>query len=76
MDAPNNKIFYGPSLGLGLDLRLNPMKRGYWAIALLLPIRSSEVNDYINDLKTEHNIIFKNELIPVGFSIGYRFVIN
>jgi hypothetical protein len=71
-----SKIFYGPSIGVGFDYRSNLQAKGYWSVALLLPIRSSEVDDYIDDLKTNHNVEFKNGLIPIGISFGYRFIIN
>ncbi len=71
-----NKLFYGPTFGFGIDTRHNPKKAGYWSFALLVPIRSAEVDKYMNDLKNNHNIEFKNSLPPVGFSIGYRIVLD
>jgi hypothetical protein len=71
-----NKLFFGPSIGIGLDYRTNPNGIGYWSFALLFPFRSSEVDDYIDDLKTNHGVEFKNNLLPIGFSIGYRIIIN
>lgn len=71
-----SKLFYGPSLGFGIDYRLNPYKRGYWSMAILIPFRSSEVDSYMDDLKMNHGIEFKNELLPITFSIGYRFILN
>ncbi len=71
-----NKFFYGPTFGIGLDFRTNSMRRGYWYAALLVPIRSSEVDNYITDLKNNHGIEFKNELFPLGISFGYRFILS
>jgi hypothetical protein len=71
-----NKLFYGPTFGIGIDYRPNPYSGGYWSFALFVPIRSTEVDKYIDDLKTNHNIEFKTELIPIAISIGYRFIIN
>lgn len=71
-----NKLFYGPTIGIGCDYRRHPLAGGYWSIALLLPFRSSEVEDYMDDLETNHGVEFKNELLPVGISIGYKFIIN
>ena len=71
-----NKFFYGPTFGFGLDFRSNFANSGYWSLALLIPIRGSEVNAYMDDLKTNHNIEFKNDLLPIGISFGYRFIIN
>jgi hypothetical protein len=71
-----NKLFYGPTFGFGFDLRSKRNTRSYWSMALLIPIRSSEVNDYMDDLKNNHGVEFKNELPPIGISIGYRFIVN
>lgn len=67
-----NKIFYGPSFGIGIDTRYRPMSSGYWSVGLLLPIRGTAVDDYMNDLQKNHSIEFKNKLLPVQISIGYR----
>lgn len=76
-NAPTfNKLFYGVTLGVGIDFNANSAKRGYWSLALLVPIRGEEVDSYINDLKNNHGVQFKNELFPIGFSIGYRFKSN
>jgi hypothetical protein len=72
-----NKTFYGPSFGVGMDFRSRkPMKTGYWSLAILVPIRGSEVEAYSDDLEDHHGIKFDNELIPVGISIGYHFIIK
>jgi hypothetical protein len=70
-----NKLFYGPTFGAGLDFHFRPAKRGYWSLALLIPIRSSEVDDYMNDLEQNHGVQFTMGLFPVGFSFGYRFIL-
>ncbi len=73
-----NKIFYGPTIGGGFDIRSKKMpdKKSYWSMGLYIPIRSSEVSSYIDDLKTNHNVDFSNNLIPLTFSFGYHFILN
>lgn len=71
-----NKLFYGPSVGIGFDTKPHPSTGNYWSIALLVPFRSSDVDNYIDDLKQNHGVEFDNELIPVAFTIGYRFKMN
>lgn len=71
-----NKLFYGPSIGFGLDYKSNPSKLSYWTFSLLFPIRGSEVDDYITDLKNNHGVEFKNDLLPIAISVGYRFILN
>lgn len=71
-----NKLFYGPTFGAGLDFGLRPGKRGYWSVALLVPIRSAESKDYIKDLEDNEGVEFGIGLLPVAFSIGYRFILR
>lgn len=72
-----NKLFYGPTFGFGVDLKPKDKGRnGYWSLALLVPIRSSEVDQYTDYLKESEGIQFENELLPIGFSIGYRIKID
>lgn len=70
-----NKFFYGPTLGLGLDIKFKPQRKGYWTFALLIPIRSSDAKAYMDDLEKNHYVKFENELPPVLISFGYRMTI-
>lgn len=68
-----DKIYYGPSFTLGLEIRSSKLKN-YFNAELLLPIRS---DSYENDLKTLKNdplIKMSSEPTPIGFSLGYHFV--
>jgi hypothetical protein len=73
---PNyDKIFYGPSIGLGFDIGSHSAKKGNFSFAILVPIRSPDVQNYINDLHNMYGVQFNNNLWPIGISIGYRFII-
>jgi hypothetical protein len=71
--ADYSKLFYGPSFGFGADIRF---RKGYISLSLLFPIRGDDVDNYITDLQNKHHVTFQNDLLPVAFSIGYRFVLN
>jgi hypothetical protein len=72
-----NKLFYGPTVGLGIDALSNkPAAVGYWSFAILVPFRSPDVQNYINSLQTNYGVSFANNLIPIGISIGYKFVLH
>ena len=71
-----NKLFFGPTLGVGIDFHRKPMNKGYLSFALLIPIRSSAVNEYMDDLENNHGAEFQNRLFPVGISVGYKLIIN
>ena len=73
--AQYDKTFYGPTFGAGIDIP-SSSGRGYWNLAVLVPIRGTAVQDYMDMLKTNYNIEFKNNLIPITFSVGYMFVLN
>ncbi|MES1181739.1 MAG: hypothetical protein ABUL44_02995, partial [Flavobacterium sp.] len=69
-DTEHNRLFFGPTMGAGIDFRQT--KNGYWSLALLVPVRSDEVNQYINSLKAM-GVKMRNSLLPVAISVGYRF---
>jgi hypothetical protein len=69
-----NKIFYGPTAGIGIDLK-SRSGRGYWSFALTIPIRNQDANNYMDELTRDYGITFGNRLSPVGFSVGYRFIL-
>lgn len=73
--AEFNKFFYGPTLGFGIDTRHLPWKAGYWAFALLFPMRSQEVDEYVTYLKEQHKAEL-SDFLPFSFSIGYRLVLQ
>ena len=68
-----NKMFYGPSVGFGLDFRGRPEKKGYFSFALIVPIRGSEVDSYLNNLRNKGVSI--GSPLPISVSIGYRFIL-
>jgi len=70
-----NKLFYGPSFGLGFDIRQKWGKRGYMTVALIVPVRNKDVNDYIDQMK-DRGVEFTNNLYPVLFSAGYHIIMN
>jgi len=67
-----NKFFYGPSFGVGLDLYSARNNSGYWTFDVIIPVRTADVNNYINYLETTDDITFKNKPLPVLISIAYR----
>ena len=68
-----DKIFYGPTVGAGCDFGSHAKGRGAWSLAIFVPIRSSEPDDYMNHLKDDLGIEFKNKPWPIGLSVGYKF---
>jgi len=75
-DASFNKIFYGTTLGIGLDLKKRKTSRGFWTLALLMPLDNSEANTYIQYLKVERQMTFPTEQTSIRYSIGYRYLLN
>jgi hypothetical protein len=72
-----NKLFYGPTMGLGIDIRSRkPASKGYLSLALMVPIRNSDAQNYIDLLKNQYGASFSSNLSPIGFSIGYKFILN
>jgi hypothetical protein len=70
-----NKLFYGPSLGAGIDFHRNHLRKGYWSFAVLVPFRKPEANEYIDMLESVYGVEFQSRLFPIAVSIGYKFII-
>jgi hypothetical protein len=70
-----NKTFNGPTFGFGLDVN-SSSNRGFWTMSLLIPVRGTAVQDYIDKLKNNYGVIFKTALPPVTISLGYMFILN
>jgi hypothetical protein len=66
-----NKFFYGPTAGIGFDLGKHK-KNGYFSLALTIPFRGSDVDNYITQLRNS-GATFSNSLSSVGISLGYHF---
>jgi hypothetical protein len=74
-DIPRlNKVFYGPTIGAGLDFKPLKYSDDYVSVSLFLPLRSSEVQEYMDYLGQAYSVVFEQGLFPVTFSIGYRIV--
>lgn len=70
-----NRVFYGPSFGLGMDIRSKPSGKRYVSLSFIVPVRNSDVYDYINYLRSNSPVVYKNQLMPVVLSIGYRIFV-
>lgn len=70
-----DKLFYGPTVGTGIDMKFHPDSRFYYSFGLNIPIRGSQVDDYVNYLRTEYSLDASNDLLPVTFSIGFKYII-
>jgi hypothetical protein len=72
-----SKMFYGITLGAGLDLKKgDPSSAGYFSVGILVPIRSQEVDQYIKNLEDNYKIKMKTGLLPIAFTISYKFVLK
>ena len=66
-----SKSFYGLSFGLSNELRFGSRKKSGINLDVIIPIRSSDVDDYINELEDAGYGV--TALLPIGISIGYHF---
>jgi hypothetical protein len=67
-----NKTFYGPTFGVGIDLKSHPTSKMYYSFGINLPFRGTQVDDYM----TANNIELKTELLPITISLGIKFIIK
>lgn len=67
-----NNFFYGPTFGIGFDNRIRKNGKGFLSFALLVPIRKSEVWDYIGDINYKPGVDVDKFLWPIAFSVSFR----
>ena len=68
-----NRVFYGPSIGIGFDYMMDNFYLGNWSFAVIIPFRSNKVNKYITELREDKGVVTYASLYPVLLSIGYKF---
>ncbi len=66
-----SEIYYGPSFGGGVNIKNK--KNNIWRISLSIPVRTSEFQDDMDDLKNS-GVSF-NEALPIAIGVGYNFSI-
>ncbi len=71
-DSDMNKLFYGATFGVGVDIRPKPWRLGYFSCAVLIPIRGDDVDKYIDN----NNLDLETGLIPIGLSFGFNFILK
>lgn len=65
------KLFYGPTLGIGCDIRFSEKYKSFLSVSLLIPIRNSKIDTYIED----NTITLNREILPISASLGYHFML-
>jgi len=65
-----NKIYYGPSVGLGIEFRSK--KKNFFNLEIVLPFRPDSFSRDFKTVKNDPAINITSEPLPVAFSIGYH----
>lgn len=68
-----NKLYYGPSFGLGVEVSGKRNNRNFLRLQLLLPLRPTDFKDDLDRLKRNPAIEIRSEPPDFGVSIGYHF---
>lgn len=73
-----NKIFYGVTVGGGIDYRPGNSKFGYISATVYIPFRTGDQKYYIsNDLNNQRGIPYSTgRIYPLSASIGYKFILR
>lgn len=74
-DQTLSKLFYGASFGSGIGLHRNPGRLNHWAFSQIVPLRYLAVNEYIDHLEHIYGVQFTSKLMPVLFSVGYKYAV-
>ena len=70
-----NKIFYGYTVGGGVDYRPNNAKLGYLTATIFVPLRTNAAKYYIDNLNNFQSISYSHKLHAISASIGYKFIL-
>ena len=68
-----DKTSYGVTFGGNIEIMSNSGNK--LSIGLFISIRSKEFRDHYDAVKDNPRIEMKNNLSPVGISIGYNFLL-
>ncbi|HLX92185.1 MAG TPA: hypothetical protein VKR32_10905 [Puia sp.] len=72
-----NKVFYGATVGAGIDFRPGNSKFGYLSASIYVPIRSSGVKDYIAEQNQVSGLTYSTgRIFALSASIGYKIIIK
>ena len=67
-----DKMFYGVTVGFGIETRFGKFKKGGINIDLNLPFRSPDYFDMVNRMKNDPMVKMTSSTIPITLSIGYN----
>lgn len=71
-----NKIFYGPTVGAGIDYKSYSKSKMYYSFGINIPIRGPEVDEYMDDLTKNYGVEFKTGLLPITFTIAFKYILK
>lgn len=66
-------VYYGLTVGAGADFKLGQSRRSKINVNLLVPLRSSSFFKEYDNIRQNGTIT--QEIIPIGFSFGWNFLI-
>lgn len=68
-----NQLYYGPSVGLGVEDHRRDNKSNFWRFEIILPFRPQEFQDDMDALKKNPSIKIQAEPPPFSVSVAYHF---
>lgn len=71
----HNKLFYGPSAGVGMNVRFFKKSDNYLSFGLVVPFRNRDFQNYVDELSNKHGINFPNKPSLLSTSIGYHIIL-
>jgi len=67
-----DKIFYGFTVGIGLEIRFGRRKASGLNLDVNVPLRTPDYFEQVNNMKNNPNITMNNSTLPIAISIGYN----
>lgn len=73
--SADSKIYYGPSIGLGAELRMGKNNKDNLSFGICVPFRNSEFHKDYDALKAG-GYEFNPDFLPITFTLGINFGLN
>ena len=71
--ADRNGIYYGPSIGIGVEDHRRRNYANFWRFGIVVPFRSAAYRAALDALRADPNFEVTGEPIPISISAAYHF---
>ncbi len=67
-----DKIYYGPSIGFGLENKVGRRHKNFWTVELIVPFRPKQFDTDINTIRNNPSVSSLATPLPIAVSVGFH----